>query len=126
MNTTRWWRWPPPVSPRWKVTPAAYSQVEGMFQKAIEAGRHKGPNAARGIVGRLSPLPADTSPQLMASFLVSIFWAPQANTLPMTYWTLAHILENPAWTARVRAEADKSNLGVGGRYEVDLNDDACL
>merc|ERR1719329_1189123 len=113
-----------PKSPKYA---AAYNRVERMFQDAIEAGRHKGPDAARGIVGRLSPLPADTSPQLMASFLVSIFWAPQANTLPMTYWTLAHILENPAWTARVRAEADRwGQLGAGGRYFVDREDDTCL
>jgi hypothetical protein len=23
---------------------------------------------------------------MMAKFMVSLFWAPQANTLPMTFW----------------------------------------
>lgn len=78
------------------------------------------------MIGRLKPLPESTDLQHMASFLCSIFWAPQANTLPMTYWTLAHVLNNPEWVARVRVEADKLGLGVNGRYLADPNDDACL
>jgi cytochrome P450 len=104
----------------------AYSRVEQMFVDALEKGAHKGPEAAAGIVGRLEPIPEGTDIRQMASFLCSIFWAPQANTLPMTYWTLAHILNNSEWTARVRTEADKSGLGANGRYLVDATDDACL
>jgi cytochrome P450 len=104
----------------------AYQQVEQMFVDALEKGAHRGSNAACGIVGRLQPLPEDTDIRQMASFLCSIFWAPQANSLPMTFWTLAHILDNPEWAARVRAEVDQSELGVNGRYHVDPDDDACL
>lgn len=104
----------------------AYGKVEQMFVDALERGAHKGPDAAAGMVGRLQPIPEGTDLRQMASFLCSIFWAPQANTLPMTYWTLAHVLSNPDWTARVRAEAEKSGLGANGRYEVDTEDDSCL
>lgn len=112
--------------PKDKAYMLAYNRVEQMFVEALERGAHKGPDAARGIVGRLQPLPEGTDLRQMASFLCSIFWAPQANTLPMTYWTLAHILNNPEWTARVRAEADASGLGRDGRYHVDPQDDSCL
>jgi cytochrome P450 len=104
----------------------AYARVEQMFVDALEKGVHKGPNAAAGIVGRLQPIPEGTDLRQMASFVCSIFWAPQANTLPMTYWTLAYILNNPEWAARVRAEAEKAGLGVNGRYEVDPEDETCL
>jgi 24-hydroxycholesterol 7alpha-hydroxylase len=112
--------------PKSKEYMAAYNRVELMFLEALKRGAHKGPDAARGIVGRLSGLPEGTDLQQMASFLCSIFWAPQANTLPMTFWTLAYVLSNPEWAARVRAEADRSSLGEGGRYEVDPEDDSCL
>lgn len=109
-----------------KAYMAAYNRVEQMFVDALARGAHKGPDAARGIVGRLQPLPEGTDLRQMASFLCSIFWAPQANTLPMTYWTLAHILGNPEWTRRVRAEADASDLGRDGRFRVDPQSDRCL
>jgi cytochrome P450 len=112
--------------PKDKKYMAAYNRVEQMFVDALEKGILKSPDAGRGMIGRLKPLPEGTDVRHMASFLCSIFWAPQANTLPMTYWALAHVLNNPEWTARVRAEADKSGLGVDGRYSVDLTDDACL
>jgi len=112
--------------PKDKAYMAAYERVEQMFVDALKKGIHKSEAAGRGMVGRLKPIPEDADIRQKASFLCSIFWAPQANTLPMTYWTLAHILNNPEWTARVRAEADKSGLGLDGRYEVDLNDNACL
>ena len=38
----------------------------------------------------------------------------------------AYVLNNPEWKARVRAEADKTCLGEGGRYVVDPEDDGCL
>jgi len=104
----------------------AYKKVEDMFLAALEKGVHKSAVAGRGMIGRLSPLPEDTDLRKQASFLCSIFWAPQANTLPMTYWTLAHILSNPDWTARARAEADASGMGVDGRFLVDTEDDRCL
>jgi len=76
--------------PKSKEYMAAYNRVEQMFLDALQRGAHKGPDAARGIVGRLSGLPEGTDLQKMASFLCSIFWAPQANTLPMTFWTLSY------------------------------------
>jgi len=114
--------------PKSKAYMKAYSRVEKMFQDALERGAHKGEAAAQGLVGRLSPLVENGVKDLqkMASFLCSIFWAPQANTLPMTYWTLAYVLNNKEWTARVRAEADRSGLGTKGRYHVDIEDDSCL
>lgn len=112
--------------PKDKKYMAAYNRVEQMFVDALEKGILQSPDAGRGMIGRLSPLPEGTDVRKMASFLCSIFWAPQANTLPMSYWALAHVLNNPEWTARVRAEADRSGLGVDGRYSVELTDDACL
>jgi len=112
--------------PKDKAYKAAYDRVENMFTEALKRDFHKSPEAGRGMVGRLKPIPDDVDIRKKASFLCSIFWAPQANTLPMTYWTLAHILDNPQWVARVRAEADQAKLGVNGRYEVDPVDDACL
>jgi len=107
---------------------AAYNRVEKMFADALEKGILTSPDAGRGMIGRLGPLVEGgvTNVQHLASFLCSIFWAPQANTLPMTYWALAHVLNNPEWAARVRAEAEKATLGVNGRYVVDPTDDACL
>lgn len=104
----------------------AYKRVEDMFLDALKRGHHKSDQVGRGMKGRLSPLPEDTDLQKQASFMCSIFWAPQANTLPMTYWTLAHVLNNPDWFARVRAEADIWGGGANGHFKVDVQDDKCL
>jgi cytochrome P450 len=37
--------------------------------------------------------------------MLSIFWAAQANTLPMTFWTLGEIIGNPRIRAKAEAEA---------------------
>merc|ERR1712071_577669 len=97
-----------------------------MFVDVLSKDFHKSTEAGRGMVGRLKPIPDETDVRKKASFLCSIFWAPQANTLPMTYWTLAHVINNPEWKARVRAEADKSRLGVDGRFDVDTQEADCL
>jgi len=49
-------------------------------------------------------IPNKYDKRTMAKFMVSLFWAPQANTLPMTWWTLAEILRNPRIQARVEEE----------------------
>lgn len=108
-----------------KAYKEAYNVVENMFLDALKRGHHKSEQAGKGMIGRLSPIPEEVDLQKKASFLCSIFWAPQANTLPMTYWTLAYVLGNPEWFARVRAEAD-AWATTGGHFKVDIEDDTCL
>ena len=80
-----------------------------MFENAIESiqsmekGGVVGENFAPAITERIAVLrgksktspSGDFSTRTLAQFMVSIFWAPQANTLPMTAWMLAHVLNDP-------------------------------
>ena len=60
----------------------------------------------------------------MAQRMVSLFWAPQASALPMTFWTIAQILndsvvqrkaeqEARAWTAPGAGSKGRSSTGGG-------------
>lgn len=94
----------------------AYEKIVSMFEQAILRGDHL-PNSGRKcpvLQHRLAVLPKSTDSRLMAKFMVSMFWAPQANTLPMTFWTIAHILNDPVVQRRVEQEARAWNGGRRG------------
>lgn len=85
------------------------------------------PQRCPAIASRLSVVPnGKFTDEERAKFMVSLFWAPQANTLPMTFWTLAHIIQKPGWRERVRREAVATRLGEGGKYPVILTDKSCM
>eukprot|EP00939_MAST-03C_sp_MAST-3C-sp1_P003506 g3506.t1 len=105
-------------------TAEAYGKIVLMFQNAIEKIRSGkgivGEHFAPAIVERIAVLNAkaeggkDFSSRVLAQFMVSIFWAPQANTLPMTSWILAHVLDNKRVYSEVAKEvrSPKRRFGV--------------
>jgi cytochrome P450 len=83
----------------------AYERIVEMFENAIERIQSMkegilGKYFAPAITERIAVLQGksknggDFSSRTLAQFMVSIFWAPQANTLPMTAWMLAHVLND--------------------------------
>lgn len=100
-----------------------HGKITGMFKDSLPKVT---PSTCPATAARLSVLPDGMSPEDKAKFMVSLFWAPQANTLPMTFWCLAHILKNPEWKETVRKEAVRANLGAGGKYDLDLMNNNCL
>merc|ERR1712118_276416 len=91
-----------------------HKKITDFFLKSMEGGLSQ--SRCPATAARLAPLPeGEFTDEERAKFMVSLFWAPQANTLPMTFWTLAHVLAKPEWRARVHREAVAGKLGDGGK-----------
>ena len=75
----------------------AYDNIVKMFEESINEGHHMDHAKCPVMHARLNVdgIPEKFDNHKMAQFMVSLYWAPQANTLPMTWWTLAEILRNP-------------------------------
>lgn len=108
----------------------SYERIVKMFENAIESiqsmekGGVVGENFAPAITERIAVLrgksktspSGDFSTRTLAQFMVSIFWAPQANTLPMTAWMLAHVLNDPRVYKEVCKEVrTPGRFGTRGR-----------
>mmetsp|Transcript_43494 Transcript_43494/g.94748 ORF Transcript_43494/g.94748 Transcript_43494/m.94748 type:complete len:460 (+) Transcript_43494:18-1397(+) len=94
---------------------AAQEKVVAIFKKALEDGKDRLPTCPV-LSARTDGLPnkgADFSTETKARLMFSIFWAAQGNTLPMTYWMLAHILASPGIHERVLKEVRGVELGTG-------------
>lgn len=102
----------------------AYEKITNMFESSIERikrgnGIVADRNFAPAITERIAVLDgkaahgADFSNRVLAQFMVSIFWAPQANTLPMTTWMLAHILADRRVYDEVTREVRDRRKGFG-------------
>lgn len=85
---------------------AAYLKIVHMFKDSIDHGNHQDKAQCPVMHARLNvdDIPTKYDNEKMAKFMVSLYWAPQANTLPMTWWTLAEILRNPRIKAKVLEE----------------------
>eukprot|EP01065_Artemidia_motanka_P025703 TRINITY_DN30687_c0_g1_i1.p1 TRINITY_DN30687_c0_g1~~TRINITY_DN30687_c0_g1_i1.p1 ORF type:complete len:464 (+),score=129.74 TRINITY_DN30687_c0_g1_i1:61-1452(+) len=102
-----------------------HGKITDMFLQSLHDGAT--PDKCPATAARMSVLEGKGfSDEDRAKFMVSIFWAPQANTLPMTFWCLAHVLKNPVWKEKIRQEAVAARLGEDGKYLVDLTDNSCL
>lgn len=112
----------------------AYENIVTMFEQAIERvneDESKGvldTNFAPAISERIAVLKGknpdggDFPNRVLAQFMVSIFWAPQANTLPMTMWMIAHVLADRRVYREVVREVRRPGLfGTRGK---DVNFDA--
>jgi len=91
----------------------AATKIVDMFERGIEKGNHLDAKNcpvfhARFNVEEIKQKNFDN--RAMAKFMISLFWAPQANTLPMTWWTLAEILRNPRVKALVEKEVRTSKF----------------
>mmetsp|Transcript_42995 Transcript_42995/g.69054 ORF Transcript_42995/g.69054 Transcript_42995/m.69054 type:complete len:320 (-) Transcript_42995:1842-2801(-) len=77
----------------------AAKKIVAMFEVSIKAGNHLNREDCPVLHDRYAPIPKTAMDGFddleKAKFMISLFWAPQANTLPMTFWFLAHILSNP-------------------------------
>lgn len=107
----------------------AYDKIVDMFKASIDAGNHADAMRCPVLHARLNvdDIPAKYSNEDMAKFMVSLFWAPQANTLPMTWWTLVEILRNPSIKAKVEREVRetssfRSQPDAQGHWHVDDDD----
>jgi cytochrome P450 len=100
----------------------AAAKVVDMFQRSIEAGNHLDAQQCPVLHDRFLPIPHDKlaaySSKEKAQFMLSLFWAPQANTLPMTWWTLAHILADSRVKSLVEREARGSAFASAPRNGV--------
>eukprot|EP00656_Telonema_subtile_P047704 TRINITY_DN5506_c0_g1_i2.p1 TRINITY_DN5506_c0_g1~~TRINITY_DN5506_c0_g1_i2.p1 ORF type:complete len:481 (-),score=113.55 TRINITY_DN5506_c0_g1_i2:124-1566(-) len=91
----------------------ALEQIRGLFLDAIQRGVHLSDDAPV-LKARVAVLAADAAvdEQAKAAFMVSLFWAAQANTLPMTFWMLVEVLRNPRVRARATQEARNGAFGA--------------
>ena len=107
---------------------AAYKKIVAMFQDSIDAGNHNDEASCPVMKARLhvEDIPKKFSNEDMAKFMVSLFWAPQANTLPMTWWTLAEILRDPRIQRKVEKEVRegsfKNQPDANGHWSVEDDD----
>ena len=84
------------------------SKIVKMFADSVRAGNHRDTSGCPVLANRLQavkPGPDSFSPETQGRFMLSIFWAAQANTLPMTFWLLAEILRHPRCLAAATKEA---------------------
>lgn len=84
----------------------AAQKIVTMFESSIAQGNHQDAQRCPVLHARLNveDIPKKFSNNHMAKFMISLFWAPQANTLPMTWWTLAEILRYPEVQRKVEHE----------------------
>ena len=84
------------------------AKIVTMFADSVKAGNHRDAASCPVLANRLQavkPGPDSFSPESQGRFMLSIFWAAQANTLPMTFWLLAEILRHPRCLAAATKEA---------------------
>jgi len=104
---------------------AAAKKITNIFTQSIEAGHHEGnPAACPVLANRLAVCAGDPniSNEAKGRFMLSIFWASQANTLPITFWLLAHCLADPRVKAKVEQEVRAGpfkDQGADGHYDVE-------
>jgi len=84
----------------------AAEKITDLFFSAIQRGVHLSNDAPvfKARVGVLANDPQITD-RTRARFMLSLFWAAQANTLPLTFWLIVEILNNPRVREKVAAEA---------------------
>ena len=84
----------------------ARDKVVAKFRHSIDAGNHTKDSCPvmKARVDALGDNAKDFSNETLAKFMFSLFWAPQANTLPMT-------------CVKNNREEAKSACGGGGRME---------
>jgi len=100
-------------------------RIVSMFDTAIKNKKHLDPSGCPVLSERLSILPQDISSEDMAKFMISLFWAPQANTLPITFWALGNILADPKIYANAVADALKGDDSSSNENEMSYID-ACV
>lgn len=65
---------------------------------------------------------AAEDPEFRGRIQVSVLWAAHANTIPATFWAVAHLLRHPEALAAVRAELEASEgLRAGDRSTATLD-----
>jgi len=83
----------------------AATKIVDMFEKSISAGNHLNHDKCPVLHDRFVAFDSNQFDSLeKAKFMISLFWAPQANTLPMTWWVLVHILSDPRVKKKVEDE----------------------
>jgi len=86
----------------------AATKIVDMFERSIANGNHHDASGCPVLHDRFAPIPEDQmqafSDREKAQFMISLFWAPQANTLPMTWWALGHIIRDERIRRNVEAE----------------------
>lgn len=107
----------------------AAQKIVCMFEESIKEGNHLNREQCPVLHDRFSPIPKEQLDQYdtleKAKFMISLFWAPQANTLPMTWWCLVHILANPDIKAKVEEEVRKGQFKdapYDGHYPAEPDD----
>ncbi len=90
----------------------AANKIVGMFEKSINEDNHLNQAQCPVLHDRLAAVDINKrfDKHKQAQFMISLFWAPQANTLPMTWWVLAHILNDKRVKAKVEEEVRKSSI----------------
>jgi len=88
----------------------AYNKIVGMFEDSIKKGNHMDSKQCPVLHARLNvdDMPKKYDEHKLAQFMISLYWAPQANTLPMTWWVLAEILRDPRIKKLVEKEVRES------------------
>ena len=113
---------------------AAGEEITALFTDAIRRGVHQqqpqeeggsdGGGSVEGAVmrARVGVLPEGFPDATKGRFMLSIFWAAQANTLPMTFWMLAEVIRSPRILAKVREEVLEGPFAAmpdaAGHYDV--------
>jgi cytochrome P450 len=99
----------------------AAKAITEMFSTAVENNEHTSDMAGEVLRNRLAVCAEDKNldDDAKGVFMLSIFWAAQANTLPMTFWTLAHTLGDRRVYEKAVKEALAWKPDKNGHYEVD-------
>ena len=108
----------------------AAKKIVEMFENSIKDKNHLNQEQCPILHDRFAPIPKDRMDGFddneKAKFMISLFWAPQANTLPMTWWVLAHILNNPRIKKKVEDEVRngvfKNAPDANGHWPCDPDD----
>eukprot|EP00658_Telonema_sp_P-2_P020006 TRINITY_DN17873_c0_g1_i1.p1 TRINITY_DN17873_c0_g1~~TRINITY_DN17873_c0_g1_i1.p1 ORF type:complete len:481 (-),score=129.63 TRINITY_DN17873_c0_g1_i1:346-1788(-) len=101
----------------------ALESIRCIFLDAIKRGVHL-TDAAPVLKARVGVLAKDAAidESAKAAFMVSLFWAAQANTLPMTFWMLREVIRNPRIRQRATDEVRNGKFASmpdpNGHYDV--------
>lgn len=108
---------------------AAYDKIVNMFEESINQGNHLDAQRCPVMHARFNThdIAKRFDNSKLAKFMVSLYWAPQANTLPMTWWTLVEILRNPRVKKLVEEEVRvkssfKNQPDANGHWSVEDED----
>jgi cytochrome P450 len=99
-------------------------QEQQQQQQQQQQGEGEGGGSVEGAVmrARVGVLPEGFPDATKGRFMLSIFWAAQANTLPMTFWMLAEVIRSPRILAKVREEVLEGPFAAmpdaAGHYDV--------